>query len=443
MDKFFGISLRILGVLAFIPIALFIWLYFFVDKPQTIGVTYVSSLTELDPDDTALEDSTMFLELNLKKNKNNNGSELFEILFTTYQGIPSSEYTEKPEAQIGKYSKGIQFFNGMDYSLNASYSEKISGTWLPIIGSIDYERAVWYNYEFSNVYYYDISYMNDEATSIASVQPLHSNSKFLVGVGQGENFQPAMLSFKNYIRADYNYIDSYYGKDPSPSSGKITTLLNYKAISDGYLYEALYNSCNSLDQGTYYITLDLGEFFNVYLWNEETLQFDKLTADTQFTYVTCKINVDDNGIVTQNESLFGMVAENDGSVTFPADESENKYWQIVNNVTLTLEDFNCRFSDLNNGYYLTIKNNVVNTLSEYKNLRITININLIEGDKILGIDSYGLYGIEIYKIKIQSDSIRDFYFMTNSISNVGSPILETTENINVINVDNLEVSYEN
>lgn len=439
MDNFFKYTIRIIGCLCCVPIALFFWLYFFTEPPQTVGTTYVGSLTEIDPEETPLEDSTMFLELNMKKNTEGNGHELFEVLFTTYMGVPSADYNEKPSVQTGKYSKGVQFLDGIDYSFEAVRSKQKSNWSILGFQIIETGRYVWYDYNFNNAYYYDISYNNDEATSIASPQALHEDSEFVVGVGQGDSFEPVMLRFKNEVTLSYNYIDKYFGLDPSPSSNIVTELFNYKLISDGYLYNALYNTCKSMEQGTYYITIDLGEFFDVYLWDENTLQFDKLTADVQYTYVTCKINIDDNGITTRNESLFGMVAENDGTVSFPVDDQENKYWQVVNNVELDINDFNLRYSNLNNGYFLTIKNEVAKSLSSYKNLRIKINLELKNDDEILGFDSYGLYGIEIYEINIESETERDFYFLTNALVEVGDPIINQSENITIKNIDYKEV----
>lgn len=425
--KIFLLTLRTIGVLAIIPITFFVWFYFWGPTPETVGTTFVGSLAEYEPEDTGLEDADLFLNMRMMKNKNENGEKLFEIAFSRYIG----------DGTATKFTKGVQFFGDMQFGLEANCSSTNSKALF-----IETSRNVFYNYTFSNAFYYDVTYREKEATSIASPTRLSELSAFCVTLGKGENLQKAQLKFRNDVTTSLNYIDKYFGVDPSPSSNVLTMLHNYKLVGDGYLYNALYNSVNSLDEGTYYITLDLSEFFEVWLWNESAQQYNKLTANEEFTYVTCKIEVENDGIATQNQSMFGMVAENDGSVQFEYDGAGNKYWKIENNVELTISDFVKRNSEMNNGTLIYLNPSVVTNLSKFKNLRITINLDLTQNDGIIGFDTFGLYGLKIREIQIRSDSQREFYFLSDSLRETEIKKIKHTDNVNLNFIDDVDCELE-
>lgn len=425
--KIFLLTLRTIGVLTIIPITFFVWFYFFGPTPETVGTTFVGSLAEYEPEDTGLEDADLFLNMRMMKNKNKNGEKLFEIAFSRYIGDGTAQ----------KFTKGVQFFGDFEFGLEANSSRNKSRALF-----IETGRYVFYNYNFNNAFYYDVTYRDKEATSIASPTRLSELSAFCVTLGKGENLQKAQLKFRNDVTTPLNYIDKYFGVDPSATSNVLTMLHNYKLIGDGYLYNALYNSVNSLDEGTYYITLDLSEFFEVWLWNDSAQQYNKLTANEEYTYVTCKIEVEDDGIVTQNQSMFGMIAANEGSVDFEYDGAGNKYWKTENNVELTLDDFATRDSEMNNGILLFLKPAVVTRLTKFNNLRITVNIDLTTEDKIIGLDTFALYGLKINTINVRGPGDRVFYFLSDSLRDTQVKKITHSQNITLHFIDDVDCEME-
>ena len=90
-----------LSTISIIIIAMFLWCYFFVPKPQTVGVVNISTLSAVDGEDVPLEDGSVFIEANLLTNKNENGKTLAEIQFLSYMGI--SEVYKKSDAKAYGY----------------------------------------------------------------------------------------------------------------------------------------------------------------------------------------------------------------------------------------------------------------------------------------------------------------------------------------------------
>ena len=180
--------------------------------------------------------------------------------------------------------------------------------------------------------------------------------------------------------------------------------------------------------------MDLSDYFECRLWNEETKQFDVLTANSEYTWVTVKANVSNDGITTHNQSMFGMVAANDGSVTFEND-STVKYWKVLNNIYLTIDNFVKRKSSVNDGFYLYLSTDIIAEINSYSNNRIHILINLSEEDKILGFDNYALHGLEIYSCSITADSQKDFILMPNCLDETGLNISDISlSNITLIDL---------
>ena len=144
MEKFLSTIWRIIGVISVLVIVVFVWLFFFVPKPQTTSTNYISALSMYDEEDTALEDATIVANFNLYKNKNKNGTRLFEYSMTTYQG---TNYNEK-------YTKGVQILGDLETSSFISHKTK---RWKGLFGLVQ-NFYLWYDIDIENLYAYDISY---------------------------------------------------------------------------------------------------------------------------------------------------------------------------------------------------------------------------------------------------------------------------------------------
>ncbi len=426
MDKLFSVLWRIVGVLSVLVITAFIWLYFFVPRPQTISTNYISALTLYDDEDTPLEDATIVSNINVYRNKDktNNSQQLFEWSMTTYQG---TNYTEKA-------TKGIQIVGDYKATPYRSYrtvkDTRLWGQWKNFY--------LWYDIGIDNLYSYDISYDKDSNTGTAYASPtaLNNNSVFVVSVGNGEEAKLAQLRFRKQVLNSKYYRQEWFGF----YDNYLSNWSEYNLVSLNYTIGSIYKTISSLNEGTYYLTLDLAEFFDVYIADDDG-QFNIQTTDTQFTYVTCKVSVNDEGMTTRNQSMYGMVAQNDGSISFEYDEEQKLYWQAHENITLGSNVLESRYSDYYNGNLLYITNETISKYKDYKNLRIHLIIDLSQFENVIGIDSFGLDGLNYHDITILGNK-QDFYFMSNSLTNIKVGKIYHSQEVKPIVYDNANMNIE-
>jgi len=419
MEKLLSTLWRIIGVISVLVIVVFVWLFFFVPKPQTTSTNYISALSMYDEEDTALEDATIVANFNIYKNKNANGTKLFEYSMTTYQGTNHEEI----------YTKGVQIMGDLKTS---SYVSHKTTRWQTLGGLIK-NFYLWYDIDIDNLYSYDISYDKGDGIAFASPTSLNNNSEFIVSVGQGENAKLAKLRFRKEVvkNNSNNWFGSY--------DGWLTYWYNNDLIGLNYMICSLYDTVYSLDAGTHFVTFDLAEFFDVLVMNDKG-QFIEQTTDTQYTYVTCKVNVSDDGMTTKSQSMFGMVAQNDGSAQFEIDESPNLFWKAYENVTIT-NCFETRYSNYYASDLLHITDETITKYKNYKDLRIHLVIDLSEYENVIGIDSFGLDGLNYYDITIIGNE-QDFYFMSNSLINTKVNTIYHADNVNIVLYDNADVNLQ-
>jgi hypothetical protein len=142
-------------------------------------------------------------------------------------------------------------------------------------------------------------------------------------------------------------------------------------------------------------------------------------------------------MTTSSQSLYGMVADNDGSVTFDVDDTESLFWKTEENVTLTDADLTLRYSNYYDGYLLSISNDSISYYKDFDDLRIHLVIDLSgfdDGINIIGIDSTGLDGLDYYDITVENGE-QDFYFMSNSLSGVNVNAIYYTDGVNLVIYD--------
>lgn len=390
-----------LSTISILIISVFLWCYFFVSRPLTSGVTFVSSL-KATTEDAPLEDAVTFITINALTNKNDNGKNLYEIQLNSYMG--TAEAYKKENAKIHSYGYQLYDINYSDLSGELTPDLPYTEENTDYFGFMPVKANYYYAFNFtSDIYSYELSYLNNKCESVAVPYKFNEDA-FIVSVKDGDNQIPLMLKYRGDYAGSANYINSekylWFSWDNY-----------YKINSTFFIYNMLY-SIQSLEQGTHYITMDLSDYFECSLYNEKTKQFDIKTADTEFTWVTIKANISNDGIKTHNQSMFGMVACNDGSVTFDAD-SVSKYWKVLNNIYLSLDGFSKRKSSVSDGYYLYLDSDFIEELNNYKNNRVHITLDISPEDKILGFDNFAFYNLELYSCVIYSEVEQDFLIMPN------------------------------
>lgn len=422
MENFWVWLWRCVGILSVLAIAMFVWLYCFVPHPQTVATTYVNSLSALDNENTPLEDATIVLDIQMLKNADNSGQELFELAFSSYQGTNTS----------AKYTKGVQVVGDFITNHYRSYKTVKNKTFFGLLTYF----YLWHDISINNMYSYDISYDKDQGVAYASPTSLNNDSIFVVSVGNGDNLQLAELRFRNQVVNSKYYLNEWAGF----YDGWFSNWECYDLVSLNYMVNSIHKSVSSLDAGTHYLTFDLSEFFDIYL-QDENGQFNILTQDTRFTYVTAKVNVEDNGISTRNQSIFGMVAENNGSIVFDIDESEKTFWKAQENITIGHECLKTIYSAYYDGYILSIDNATITKLKGYKDLRIHLVVDLSKYENVIGFGSYGLNGLDYYDITILGNG-QTFQFMKNSLIDVKLNSIKYSSTLNIFIADDVNIELK-
>lgn len=401
--------LRTLGLIALVPICVWAWFYFgFGILPQTVGTVKINSLELYDKEETATEDSTFVLNINYYSNKNNTdkAKQLFEIMFTTYLGNDTNNI----------FSKGIQIY-GDDLQFGTKFWETVETGFLGMASHTEWYKIV----PEQKTFYYDQSYEGeeDEPFSIANSLGLSNDYSFMISVGT----TPLKLNFKNQTRMEHN---TFYDKSFGHIFGNKDFYSCFSIDVNYFIYHILQNT-KSLDEGTHIVTLDLSNFFDCYLYNEETLQYDKLTADTEFTYIQAKINVNNDGCTTKNQSLFKKIANND-ETKYDESSSSSLFWKTINNVALSNKDF-----DIDSNGYLTLKRDVANRLILFSDIRVKIEIQVDETTKGFSKNCFN-YLKKIYSIELNSNTARQFEVYKTTLSD---DIIITLNNVELVEVSDV------
>ena len=134
--------------------------------------------------------------------------------------------------------------------------------------------------------------------------------------------------------------------------------------------------------------------------------------------------------------MFSSVAgDNNYNITGLTDDVD--YWKATTTFNLTEQDFESRYSQIDNGFYYILPTSFINELKDYKDIEINITFNVSNLNvNVLGFDYYALNGIKVNSLTITSSTQRDFRLLVGSLKDTG---LTSTDiiltNINLINTN--------
>lgn len=376
MKKF----LKIYSPIFVICLLLLCWLmyyYLFLDSKISITTAYLDDATYSD-------DEVFFMEINYYSNENGNGQEVFEIKFNYYTDtrIPEQDEDGTFDSKY-MYSTGAQFLGGIQYT----YKEDTSLKEL-------FSDTAYHYYTLKNGYYYDTE-MGGTSFSSLKNQSIIDQSSWLYDI----NGQLCKIWTRGNKKID-----------------KTLWINHYLEIDTSYFILALYNTIQSLDEGENVFALNLSEYFFVTLQDSDGTFGTKPTDDENYLYANIKVNINKNGMINANQSLFGIVEEDADWSLYGSNSDE--YWQVRTEYNLTLNDF--IVVSENQKFYLDIKQSCLNYLKPFNYLNIIITINLDEV-KVAStqVDIQGftqdLYSLDIYKIVLHSTTEREFEILDKNI----------------------------
>lgn len=191
---------------------------------------------------------------------------------------------------------------------------------------------------------------------------------------------------------------------------------------------------NSKGYGDYYLSIDISKYFtNIRAYNFETQQFDKIPdTDISKKYCMMKFHYTDNGAVSSDNSMFGLIECNPNYRIDKGSFDDIEYWQERFVYNVDSDDLSYRYSELFDGYFVSlpfedkeifesmprIKVNVVLDLNS--NYLTTNNINVIGFDynafENVELDTLTIYGSGNFKFLDKAFYNTDLKFFKHSSS---------------------------
>lgn len=170
--------------------------------------------------------------------------------------------------------------------------------------------------------------------------------------------------------------------------------------------------------GEYIIPVDLSTFFSVYSYNESTGRFND-EQDAKYIiekiYIPVKFNYDYNGYTESSQSLFGTIDYNRDVDNSSFEDLD--IWKIQQIYDIDKSNFTLQYSAVHEGYLLSLNLNDLKDIDLTK-VKLRCVINFRDFDKsIVGLNYLCFDGLPLDYLKIESDSLHNFYFLKNSITN--------------------------
>ena len=420
--------------------------YHFCIHDTTLGVNYIDNQVGLDIEQKIKEDKDLteeeineledryFLEVNYYSNKKNNGIELQELklnYFTDYE-LGSSAYRSTGMQYVGNYQglplsvwdKGKQVKFGWG---NQHYG--IDETSVEIANS--YVDKHFYYYDSAN----DVTFNGATNNNGTINTELKRSTPFIVKI-DGRAFEIKLDKYFDRDEGDVRCLAGY--------GWKVGEVYNRYY----YTYGSLFQSClqatkvQSAGEGTFYVTVDLSSLFSIKEYDLTTGKFkaDDVT-DVIKNYAVMKFTYNENGARNSTQSMFGII-ENSPKYDIEKNDIDTSYWQERVVYTLTNKYFDTRYSEVYNGYFVSLNIDTKNLFETMPRAKVHLKIDtLFEDKKIVGIDYNGFENLEIDTLTISGSG--DFYLLDKALSNTSIKIIKHSSALNLDIADSaLNNDYE-
>lgn len=395
--------------------------YSYFIKETTMGTNYIDNQIGLDiiysedlTDNQKNElEERYFWEANFYSNSKNNGIALQELrlnYFTDYS-LTSSAYR----------STGMQYLGDLQQSD------------LEITETTKEEAQLYQSSAFS---YYDttdgISWSGNKIQT-----QLNRNSVFIIKI-DNRAFQIQLTGSYSWTTYKRSWWSLWLYNQP------ITNTLYYNYLNVfADCMEAI--RTNSGRYGDYYITVDLSQYFTVREFDTSSGKYkeDNVT-DIIKNYAVLKFHYDENGARNSTQSMFGIIDCNP-SYDIEDTKIDTTYWQERMLYTLDANDFVYRYSEVYDGYFISLSMDTKFMFADMPRAKVNVNIETLYGDKnIVGIDYNGFENFEIDTLTI-SGKPQIFYLLEKSLYDTKLQTLKYSNGIeldiatNSINSDFTEV----
>ena len=374
--------------------------------PSAITSTYAT--TVVDP---LTGEEKPVLEANYYSNKNGTGYEVVEFRVNAYSGV----------AKQGIYARGFQMVWDKDGNI-VQYTDPTTN-------------------EKNNVWYYD-SFDN---TSSETGHAYEWGDKMVIDIDGGtygvaldgqytitKSYTDGWKIFRTvgFLGLNFLFEDTNFTKTE-------TTTYNYSFEDLLLKVKQIIKSCSNGTGDGVISLIDLGDFLHIYEYDTESEHFkdEPIGGNTSNSlinsYFTMSTHFDNRGMVWYKQSIFGSVAgDSNYNITGLTDNVD--YWKATTTYELTEQNFEARYSQVDNGFYYILPTSLINEIKDYENIEVNITFNVSNLEvNVLGFDYYALNGIEVNSLTITSSTQRDFRLMVGSLKDTGL----TSSNIHLTNIN--------
>lgn len=376
--------------------------------PSGVTSTYVT--TTVDP---FTQEELPAIQANYYENKNGSGYKTIELLFNVYSGVnKQAVYGRGFQISWDKEGKIVPYTN--------SAGEKSSVYQYNRYDGVDFETG--HDYQWGDKMFVDI----DGKTYAVALDGKYTTKTYLPNVA------------KTLILAPIGWI---FGMDYSNSNyfGRWEVKENNYTFADLLVKIAAIIKSSNNGTGDGVISLvDLGDFLHIYEVDENGQVSGTPVSDGTLSnsYFTMQTHYSTTGLVWAKQSMFGSVA-GDSQFNISGLVGNVEYWQATPQIMITEKDFVSRYSTVNDGYYYALSNLKLEELKKYPDADINVVFNISNLDKkVLGFDSYALYGVKLNSIQISSDIQTDFELLNDCLKDTGIKDIQT------INVDTIDLNLE-
>lgn len=385
----------ITAVLTFFAVCIIIaWLYLWLSNrfPETTGTNYVTSITDANGEEHR------FLELNYYANANGTGKEVAELTFNFYSD----------ENMTNVMSYAVQRVTNVDEDGNKSYK------WS----------------------YYQIAPEVDIAWS--AVERLKT----------GEEASPMYIDINGEpycvkLNGTYKQYDVDYWKSFWSLLARQEFTFNVKTLN--YTAEQFFKACinhltkSSEGYGLYNLPfVDLSGYFSIYKFDTTSKQWVEHTNVSESrNFFSFDVTSYRYGLLYASQSKVNMV-NGDAEFNISDFQSEGEdYWKHYVVKNLTINDFDLGYSATDNGYYLSIKDEVIDELMSFDDLKVNVEIDLdlLKDKRVLGLDYYALFGLNISEFNVKSSKEVDFTLKDYSLWDTNLTTIKHSSCVNVVMTD--------
>lgn len=394
------VFLAVIGVLVSIA---FGYYHFFVHD-ITVGTNYIDNQIGtdiIDSNDLSEEEKNeyedrYFMEVNYYSNSKNNGIALQELKF--------NYFTDYRLTSDGYRSTGMQFLGDLKQSD------------LQIVETSEEEAT---QHEPNGFTYYDTTNgISWDGNKIRT--QLNRETVFVIKI-DNRPFQIQLTGTYEWTTYKRSWWSLWLYNQP------IKNILYYNYLN-------VFADCmqavrsNSKGFGDYYVTVDLSDYFSIKEFDPETGKYksDNVT-DIIKNYAVLKFHYDENGARNSTQSMFKCI---DCNPSYDVEDKniDTSYWQERMLYTLTNKDFVYRYSEVYDGYFISLSMDMKSLFEKMPRSKVNIVIDAgLKDKKIVGIDYNGFENFEIDTLTINGSGT--FYLLEKSLYGTSLQTLKRSKDI--------------